>query len=520
MTNQADETDISPWVRQEMEGVDCGDARLNSRLGKLLSALAAVPGASIPSACDGAHAEIAAAYRFFDNEALSPECLLAPHAEQTRRRAALHDTVLLVQDTTEVDMSQPQRRIRGAGPLDDSPRQGVLLHLMHAFTPQGGSLGSVWHKVLVREPRGADTRRKSRSQRQSMPIEQKESWRWIQGAEAAYELAGQQPGTRHICIADSEADIYEYLNSYMTMSASGAEAGTALASPQPGSNLHCIVRACQDRALLPARKKPETEKPEAVVEPEMQTLWEACRKSPVRWSKELQVRGRSAKLLCDKRGRRQPREDRQIVVEVRAVEQLSLRAPLRSGGCLPPISINAVLVSEVDPPPGDTAVEWLLLTTLPVKHQAQVAEVVEAYSQRFSIEVFFRTLKSGCGIEAKRFHDARRHLNHIALALVIAWRVCSLSHLGREAPQTDAGDHFTPAEWQSAWAVINRGQALPKNTPTMGEMMKLVGKLGGWIERGGKSASPPGVQTLWKGLQRLHDLSLSWNLLSTLHTCV
>lgn len=134
--------------------------------------------------------------------------------------------------------------------------------------------------------------------------------------------------------------------------------------------------------------------------------------------------------------------------------------------------------------------------------------------------MFFRTLKSGCGIEERRFHDARRHLNHIAMALVIAWRVCSLSHLGREEPETDAGEHFGEHEWQSAWAVIKRGQPPLRCAPNMGEMMTLVGKLGGWIERGGKSASPPGVQTLWKGLQRLHDLSLSWGLLSSLNTCV
>lgn len=251
--------DISPWVRQEMNGVDCGDARLNTRLGRLLSALAQMPGASIPAACDGGHAEIAAAYRFFDNPALSPDCLLAPHAAQTRLRTAEHATVLLVQDATEVDMSQPQRRIRGAGPLDDSARQGVLLHLMHAFTPQGGSPGSVWHKVLVRAPRSAQSRPKSRGQIRSTPIEQKESWRWIQGAQAARELAAQQPGTRHICIADSEADIFEYLGSYVAVPAAieataGAGESPASSSARPGSNLHCIVRACYDRSLAPAAK--------------------------------------------------------------------------------------------------------------------------------------------------------------------------------------------------------------------------------------------------------------------------
>ena len=67
-------------------------------------------------------------------------------------RMAEHSTVLLVQDTTEMDMSQPQRRIKGGGALDDSPRQGAFVHLMLAFTLEGTPLGRVWHKLLVGAP--------------------------------------------------------------------------------------------------------------------------------------------------------------------------------------------------------------------------------------------------------------------------------------------------------------------------------------------------------------------------------
>ena len=90
-------------------------------------------------------------------------------------RMAEHSTVLLVQDTTEMDMSQPRRRIHGAGPLDDSPRQGAFVHLMHAFTMEGTPLGSVWHKLLVRAPRPEDTAvvRQTRSQRQNCPRSRK-----------------------------------------------------------------------------------------------------------------------------------------------------------------------------------------------------------------------------------------------------------------------------------------------------------------------------------------------------------
>ena len=88
------------------------------------------------------------------------------------------------------------------------------MHLMHAFTMEGTPLGSVWHKLLVRAPRPEDTAvvRQTRSQRQNTAIEDKESIRWIEGLAAAQSMAMAQPQVRMICVADSEADIYEYLS--------------------------------------------------------------------------------------------------------------------------------------------------------------------------------------------------------------------------------------------------------------------------------------------------------------------
>lgn len=486
---------MAQWAKTETTGTDCGDARLNKRLVTLLTALGQAPSASIPEACNGSHAEIAAAYRFFDNPATTPQCILAAHVDQSLERMEGHASVLLVQDTTEVDMSQPQRRIHGAGPLDDSPRQGALLHLMHAFSSEGTPLGSVWHKIIVRDERPAPdaTRaRKSRSQRQNIPIEQKESVRWIEGLAAANAMALARPQLRLICVADSEADIYEYLSHVPRHDAQ--ELGGACAA-------HWIVRACQDRALL---GHGEGSQP--------LTIWDVCEQAPVLWQKALHVRGRKGKVACDKRARRQPRLDRDIIVAARAVAQVTLRAPYRKGRRLQAVKLNAVLVREVDPPEGETAVEWLLLTSLPVRSAEQVRQVVEAYSQRFMIEVFFHTLKSGCRIEERRFESAERHLSHLAVALIIAWRVLWLSQISRHEPEMDAAEVFTVGEWQSAWAVIKRGQPMPERAPDVGEMIKLVGKLGGWIERGAKSASPPGVQTIWQGLRRLHDLSAVWNI--------
>lgn len=95
-----------------------------------------------------------------------------------------------------------------------------------------------------------------------------------------------------------------------------------------------------------------------------------------------------------------------------------------------PVVLKAVLLSEISPPESEVAVEWLLLISLSVNSAGQVREIVEAYSQRFMIEVFFRVLKSGCRIEDKHFESAYRHLSHLALALIIACRVPWLSRVG------------------------------------------------------------------------------------------
>jgi len=182
------------------------------------------------------------------------------------------------------------------------------------------------------------------------------------------------------------------------------------------------------------------------------------------------------------------------------------------------VTLNAVLVSEVSPPEGEVAVEWLLLTSLPVQDAGQVRQVVEAYSKRFMIEVFFRVLKGGCRIEQRRFESVERHLSHMAVALIIAWRVLWLSQLGQNEPETDGSAIFSASEWKAGWAVVRRGEPMPLKPPNVGQMVKIIGKLGGWIERAGKSASPPGVQTLWQGLQRLHDLATAWEI--SLMTCV
>jgi len=303
---------VTPWVADEMRTADLKDKRLNSRLREVLSQLAGHPTASIPAACGG-HAEMTAAYRLFDNPKATFAGILRPHRDATRQRMARQAVVLLVQDTTEVDVTRPDQQVVGAGPLDGGARWGALLHLLHAFTPDGTPLGTLDGLAWVREE-GVGCASLSRAQRAAIPIEEKESHRWVETLRQAGEEARHGSPTRLVCVADSEADIYELL----------AE-GTA--EPR---RVDWIVRACQDRAL-----QGETGRETGGTHVGAYVLAQ-----PVLFTHTIQVRGRRAKVQCETRGRRQPRQSREAEVEVRAA-RVTLRPPWRGDRKLPEVTVNA-----------------------------------------------------------------------------------------------------------------------------------------------------------------------------------
>jgi Transposase DNA-binding/Transposase Tn5 dimerisation domain len=473
---------LAPWVVDEMKAVDLKDKRLNRRVQQILSHLARQPTASIPAACGG-HAEMTAAYRFFDNDKVDFDGVLQPHCDATRRRIAAQPVVILVPDTSEIDLTRPTQQVQDAGPLDGDTRRGVFLHLMHAFTPDGTPLGTVQGIPWARDDDKPRNATRTRGERAAVPIEEKESFRWLLSMHHAREEATHSPGTRIISVADSEADILEVL-------AAGME--------EPRT-IDWIVRSCQDRALVDDLDETRAAR---------DYLREEVLVAPVLFRQPITVRGRTAKVACEDRMRRQPRQTRQAIVEVRAA-RVTLRAPERPAGQLPDVTVNAVLISEVDPPAGDVAVEWLLLTSLPIDTIEEVRVIVQYYCARWMIEILIRVLKSGCRVEQRRFEHVDRLLPCLAVYLIVAWRTLYVCRLGRSCPEISCEAVFEPAEWKSVYQVVKR-QELPKQAPKLQEMVRLVAQLGGYVNR--KRADEPGPQTVWLGLQRLHDIALCWQV--------
>jgi hypothetical protein len=475
---------LAPWVSDEMKDVELEDKRLNRRLSEILDALAAHPQASIPSAVNGGEAETTAAYRFFDNHRVDFEDILHPHIEASLRRFAEHSVVILAQDTSEIDLTRPEQQVAGAGTLDGHARHGVLLHPLMGFTPDGTPLGTVYAEAWSRDESRDNTEPRSTAQKQydrkHAPIEEKESLRWLDSHRQAIRIADQITETQFISVADSEADIYEVIDEAMQH-----------------SNLGWIVRACQHRATLGEDDCKQSMQPRDVVMEE-----------PVLFRQQITVRGRTAKVKIDKRSRKQPREPRTAEVEVRAAT-VKLRAPWRSGRKLSHQEVNVVLVREVNPPGDDVPVEWVLYTNLPITNAEEVRQVIQYYCVRWMIEIFFRTLKSGCRVESRRFEEVNRFYRCLAVYMIVAWRTLYVCRLGREMPDVSCEAVFDIDEWQSIWRVV-KDEPPPEEPPRLQQMVRMVAQLGGYINRA--RDDEPGPQSIAVGLHRLNDIVRCWRL--------
>lgn len=466
------EVDWEVCLEQEVAGVDLGDKRLNDRLREVVLAFGRAPQLSIPAALGGRN-ELEAGYRLFAHPEVNPANILSQHFVCTRKRVRQTRVCLLVEDTTEVELTRSKQQVIGAGPMSSDSQFGAFWHPLMAFHPSGVPLGMLWEKHWARNEIDSDsTPDEKRQRRKETPIEEKESIRWIEGLRVAREVAEESPDTQCVLICDSESDIYEFL-----------------AEPRQTSHarpLEILVRGCHSRATTTQGV----------------SIFDAVRATPCRYTAAIQVKAHSPKTQAETRKRRTERTPRSAQVEVR-VAAVVLRPPRRPDRELPPLSVNVILVEEVSPPPGEEPIQWILITTLPIDTDDQIRAAVDYYCGRWGIEVFFKTLKSGCRIEERQFDYLERELNAIAVYSIVAWRIMALCRLGRECPELSCEALFESSEWKAVYLIVEK-KPLPKTPPTLNQFIRIVALLGGYVPR---KSTEPGTQTLWIGLQRMHDFA-------------
>ncbi len=182
----------------------------------------------------------------------------------------------------------------------------------------------------------------------------------------------------------------------------------------------------------------------------------------------------------------------------------------RLGGT--PIRLTAVHVREEDPPADAEAIEWLLLTTLPVTGIDGAGRVLRLYGLRWRIEDWHRILKSGCDVERISHSRAERLKRAVTLNAVIAWRLATLTLMGRDTPELAAdtllasSEIATPLDFARArglgLACQGDGGGVPElSAVSLGEAVLLVARLGGYLNR--KHDTAPGHQVIWEGYMRM-----------------
>lgn len=449
-------------VAAELKGIDLRDERLNNRSQQIIEALAANPEASVNSACDG-WSDTLAAYRFFNNRAVDPDRILQPHMEATKRRMNEHPVVLVVQDTTELDYtSHPPDDARC---LNTEDRFGLYDHTHLAVTPDGLSLGVVGAEYFDRTEESLG----EAQERRDLPIEEKESLRWLSGYRLASQLADDCPATQIVSVADREADIYDIF----------------VESEKQAESVDFIIRAKVNRCT-PERDPDSGPAVYRKVRDEVSA-------SELRATRTIELR------------QTPKREARKAELEVRAMQVIV--KPPHARSYLPSVTYNVVLVEEINGPKDGTEVSWLLITTLSIETVEDILRVIDYYVARWTIEVYFRVFKTGCRVEEIQLEKLARLKNCLGFYKIIAWRLMYLTYMNRKCPSLPCNTVFDDCEWMSVWRVVTKKQ-LPETPPTLSEFMALLAQLGGYNNRA--SEPPPGPQPIWVGIRRMTDFAIAW----------
>lgn len=454
------------WVEEEFGGVELYDDRLTKRLLTLGRDFFAHPQTSLPQACNGSGAKTQAAYRFFKNPRVNLPTLLRPHVEATVARVREHPVVLAVQDSTSLNYTA-HPATTDLGPINTSKDRGVgiWMHDTMAFTPEGVPLGLLDVQCWTRDP--DDVGKKHR--RASLPIEEKESMKWLRSYRAVAQAQALCPDTRLVSTGDREADLYELF----------ADAQNHPGGPQ------LLVRAERTRH----RKVKDAQ---SVGNVDQVHLWHELERKPIAGHQEVYI------------PRRQGRQARTAKLAVRYAH-VTLKPPRGKG--LKPVTLWAVSAKEVDYPRNVKRVEWMLLTTVTADTFERACERVGWYARRWGIEVYHRTVKSGCKIEDRRLGGADRLEACLAIDLVVAWRVYQLTQQGRETPDIPCDVYLSEEEWVALHAYVTRTPP-PAQPPSLRDAVRMVAKLGGFLGR--KRDGEPGTTTMWRGLERLADITAGY----------
>ncbi len=412
---------------------------------------------------DGDGTETKGFRRFLVNEKVTLARLIESWCEHTAGMAGGRH-VLAIQDTSELQFKTTGERTRGLGEVGKGKgRRGALLHAMVAIGAHDGAcLGLVSGAIWTRAGR-VEIAHGQRA------LADKESRRWLDTARTARVVLEQAECIT--VVADRESDIY-------------AEWATL-----PDKKLHLLTRVMHDRKLADGG-----------------TLYQAADGFSCAGKRAIELKATPKRAA------------RTATLSVR-FGTLQLKRPPRPGleGLPGFVQLTLVEAVELEPPAGVEAVHWRLLTTHQVGDAIAAWQIVDWYRMRWTIEQFFRVLKTqGFRIEDSQLDSAEVLLKLIAVAAKAAAITVQLLQARDGHSTLSAGAAFDSDHIDALAAVNARYEAKsprqknPHPFASMAWAAWIVARLGGWD--GYKSSRPPGPITLKHGLDYFFAIAIGWTL--------
>lgn len=403
--------------------------------------------------------------RFLSNESVRSEEIIACAVEKTSELSA-GEHVLAIQDTTEINHQRHKNSVRGLGKVGNGTDIGFFLHpalVVHAGSGACFGLGAVhyWNR----------TKEKAENY-QELPIEEKESFRWLLTAEAVKR--NLEEAKLITIVGDRESDIYEEW------------------SRVPDERTHLLTRACRDRKLGNGKR-----------------LFE--------YSEELPVAGTYTIEVQERIGKRSKHRAR---LEVRFGEVVLKRPQNCSDKNAPKeVRVSLVDVREVHETviSGEEAIHWRLLTTHEVNTLEQARDIIAWYCERWNIEQLFRTLKKqGLDVESSQITTAEALIKLTLIALRAAIQTLQLTLARDGILERPAQDAFSKEEVQLLGNLLptlegkTQKQKNPHSKATLAWAAWIIARLGGW--KGYASERPPGPITMIRGQKELASIARGWRL--------
>jgi hypothetical protein len=447
------------WIQQEFGSNRINDVRLQDRLVIIAKSIFARPGALV-SATQEDNANRKAAYKFFGNSKVNVTLIQEPHFNQTTKRCESEREVLIIQDTTYLCFGKRDALKEGYVGINQYNKiKGLVVHSALCINTQDLPLGLIYQKIYTHKPK------KGKVNCENFPIEEKESYRWLEVIDDAVKQLG---ANKLIIIGDREADIFELLYKC-------EELGCKV-----------IVRQCYDRKVCIGNNRLR--------------ISDILRERAKSFTTNIPVYNTDKGLY---ETRKFNIKYAPILIDVPYKKKGAFKAELR------PVHYSVVQAEAIDE---GKEIKWILLTNLDVTNKEMALKVLGYYKKRWHIENYHKALKSGFKAEDARLESYEALSKLVAILSVLAIRLYYILHLFKNSGEATSSLILERYEWLALCIKMNKvsPNAVLK-PPTISEAVRMIAQLGGYMNR--KNDGPPGIITLWRGWRRLAEIASFYKII-------